>query len=156
MRKNEPRTGGRSLFPVFQQIKNYRLMWSGDFATHSSAHLCILVCCFFVIFLLSPPSSFASSPNLTADERQYLLDYFKEFPNCTSKIDAVRVFVYNSSLHAEPMDKDGWKTILTNLLQCLRQTIVNSAGCGRIFPVWHYAVSFFAVPRAYASPCRLP
>ena len=44
----------------------------------------------------------------------------------------------------------------TNLLQCLRQTIVNSAGCGRIFPVWHYAVSFFAVPRAYASPCRLP
>ncbi len=112
MRKNEPRTGGRSLFPVFQQIKNYRLMWSGDFATHSSVHLCILVCCFFVIFLLSPPSSFASSPNLTADERQYLLDYFKEFPNCTSKIDAVRVFVYNSSLHAEPMDKDGWKTIL--------------------------------------------
>jgi hypothetical protein len=42
-----------------------------------------------------------------------------------------------------------------NLLQFLRQTIVNSAGCGRIFPVWHYAISFFAVPRAYASPCRL-
>jgi hypothetical protein len=37
---------------------------------------------------------------------------------------------------------------VTNLLQCLRQTIVNSTGCGRIFPVWHYAVSFFAVPRA--------
>jgi len=82
------------------------------FATHPSIHLYILVCCFFVIFLLSPPSLFAGNPGLTSSERQYFLDYFKEFPNCTSKIDAVRVFVYNSSLHAEPMDNDGWKTIL--------------------------------------------
>lgn len=87
-------------------------MSSRNFATHSSIHPYILVCCLLVIFILSPPSSFGGNPSLTSDEQQYLLDYFKKFPNCTSKIDAVRIFVYNSSIHTEPLDKDGWKTIL--------------------------------------------
>lgn len=112
MRRNELRTGGRSLYPLFQQGTDHKLMWSRNFATHSFIHPYILVCCLLAIFLLSPPSSFANSLNLTSDEQQYLLDYFKEFPNCTSKIDAVRIFIYSSSLHAEPMDKDKWKTIL--------------------------------------------